>query len=321
MSAKKNRLKNKYTAFWVQQEIDRNFEEKFYERFPDTYTASYEPDTVKHKQNKIFSLDDMYTYPYHVYEPYKVLQNKYFSSVDFANQIRFWGVKKLPAQSSALLPRNKDINMFAAGKRQQTVPFIRLFSWYNLYKEHVYDNAFLMNTNVTQSYEVSTNASTTRMTLHSVLKNKIPITTVNGYEAIIFDFKSVHKDFFVDFFGEGNVEQLNVNDYWGKHIDFFVKQDGSAIVKKVSNDREWTRRWESRYEEVFSIIENHEYEINIYQFDKLVFRMPTGKKPLRIDINYFDYRSHQGFCQFLLWYFFGETEWQDGKQYFELKEK
>lgn len=323
LSLKKNKIKNKTVQNWLQREVDVYMHDQFMQRYPDTYSASYEDEqdfNIIHKQNRTYLLDDLYSYPYDFYKQYKVLQDKYFNyGGNFQQDIRFWGVKKLPGNTSPFLVRGKGSNLFAAGDRRYTSPYIKLFGWYNLYKDQQYDNPFLLNTNIFESYEVSTIQSTTRMVLHSVLKEKVPIKKVNGYEAILCDFKGVHPQFPVDLFGKENIEIVEVGSYLGKHIDFIHMPNNKSILKRLNDDRSWHMNWRPRYEEVFNFLEGHYHQINVYQKGKLVFRIPAGKKPLRVNIDYFDYRSWQGFCQFVLWFFFNVTEWQDDKQYFSVE--
>jgi len=316
LSVKKNAIKNKTAKYWLQDTADIHMHESFLQRYPDTYAAPY---TDEHDVN---ILDNMYSYPYDFYEKYKVLQDRYFNNdAIFQQEARFWGIKKLPGNTSPFLPRGYGSNLFAGNKGQPKIkPYVKLFVWYNLYKDYQQNNPVILGTNIFNSYEISGVQANSRLTIHSVLKEKLPITKLNGYEAILCDFKGVHPQFPIDVFGEDNIDILDVGSYLGKHIDFVNRPTHKkCTLKRVTDDRSWWSVWQSRYEEVFNFLEGHYHQINVYQKGKLVFSIPAGKVPLRVNIDYFDYRSFQGFCQFCLWFFFNVREWQDDKQYFSVE--
>lgn len=302
-SVKKNKLKSTHFSAELNIDYDQSIVDRVYRDFPDTFVKQYE------NQFKFLYSDTKHQWPYEIYSQHPM--SKYVDGKSYPWTV--WGIKKLPDNCTHFLPRPKNHNIFWDKKKNCLVKF---FAWWSLYVENILEAPFIFNVNVLEDCEISAFLSSTRLTFWNSLYNKPKLKPIDGYEGILYNTTGITSDYVKNFLGK-NVVQLDPKKYT-KYMDIRYLGQNTFEFGPNQRDMEWTKRWDTRWSKFVNEIKNHDYEINIYCHDELMMKIPTGKKPLKINIDYDDSRSSLGLCQFTLWFFFGVTRWQDDKQYFSI---
>ena len=305
MGAKKDKLKNTHFSYLKTKNYDQTVVDRIYQDFPDTFVREY------NNQSKFLYQDTKHLYPYEIYSDHPL--SRYVDGKNHSWTV--WGIQKLPDNCMYFLPRQKNHNIFWDRTKNC---LIKMWCWWSLYIENLLEAPFIFHVNVLEDCEISAFISYTRLVLLNSLKDKPKIKTVDGYEGILYNTSGITSEYITNFFGK-NAVQLDPKKYVKNMTIRYLQQDTFEFGPN-SRDMEWTKRWDTRWSKFIDQIKGHDYEINIYCHNELVMRIPTGKKPLRVNIDYNDSRSALGLCQFSLWFFFGVTEWQDDKQYFSIGE-
>jgi hypothetical protein len=303
MSVKKDKLKSTYFSVKISKNYNQSILDRIYRDFPDTFVKMYEaPSKFLYKNTK-------HVYPYEVYKDYPT--SMYLDGNNYPWTV--WGIKKLPDNCMHFLPRSKNYNIFWDKNKNSLVKF---FGWWSIYVDGLLEDPPMFYVNVLEDCEISAFLAYTRLFLWSSLHDKLKIKSIDGYEGVVYNTSGISSEYIKDFFGK-NAVQLDPKKYVKnmtiRHLDNNFFEFGPN-----KRDMEFSKRWDARWGKFVEQIKGHDYEINIYCHNELVMKIPTGKKPLRVNIDYDDSRSALGLCQFTLWFFFGITEWQDNKQYFTI---